>query len=179
MIEYNDMETRFHSLFEAHYSRVYGAALRVTKDPGLAEDVLQETFIKAFHKMDEVDNPEKVGAWLSTIASRKAIDFLRKEKRVVVVAPEDLPRSQESAMGSDVEVAYEQNDFEKNVHERILKLPAKLKVVFLLSYYKGLREKEIAEKLGLTNGAVKSRLHRARLSLRTKIVPVLNENHIA
>ncbi|MGG1685464.1 RNA polymerase sigma factor [Pseudalkalibacillus sp. NRS-1564] len=71
----------FNDIFTKHYKRVYYTALRVLKDHGLAEDVLQETFLKAYDRLDEVQSERKLGSWLSTIAARKSIDQLRKQKK--------------------------------------------------------------------------------------------------
>src|SRR5690606_17505060 len=62
-------------------NRLTAAAYSVTKDWFTAEDVVQESFIKAYNKMDCIESREKIGAWLYSITIRTAIDFLRAEKR--------------------------------------------------------------------------------------------------
>ncbi|WP_371933393.1 RNA polymerase sigma factor [Halobacillus litoralis] len=71
----------FCEMYEQYYHRVYYTALKVTKNPCSAEDILQETFIKAYDKLEGIREEGKVGAWLSTIAHRKAIDLLRVIKK--------------------------------------------------------------------------------------------------
>ncbi|WP_283154095.1 RNA polymerase sigma factor [Guptibacillus hwajinpoensis] len=71
----------FNEIFTKYYNRVYYTALSILKDHGLAEDVLQETFLKAYDRLDEVQSERKLGSWLSTIAARKSIDQLRKQKK--------------------------------------------------------------------------------------------------
>ena len=65
-------------IFEQYYKRVYYAAYWVIKDQDLAEDIAQETFMKAFKNLHTVQDVEKIGAWLSIIATRTAIDHLRR-----------------------------------------------------------------------------------------------------
>lgn len=159
------MDSIFSDLYTTYYQRVYYAALKITKDQSFAEDIVQETFIKAYAKLDEVEEEKKVGAWLATIATRKAIDLLRKEKRLVTLPVEDLPLSQAAF---DVEEFVEQRSLMEYVHHRITTLPPKLRVVLQLSCLEGLKEKEIAEKLEISASCVKSRLYRARLALKEK-----------
>ncbi|RWZ52205.1 RNA polymerase sigma factor [Halobacillus fulvus] len=170
ILEGNQMGIRFPELYETYYHRVYYTALSIMKDAGAAEDVLQETFIKAFHKLDEVKEDAKVGAWLCKIASRKAIDSLRKQKRTIVLPVEEWPPAcAEPVCESDVEDLLEQKELERVMTERISSLPPKLGAVFQLYFYEGLKEKEIADRLSITQSAVKSRLHRARLMLRERV----------
>src|SRR5690606_29750950 len=68
-------------IFEQYYKRVSYAAYRVIKDQDLAEDITQETFMKAFKNLHTVQDVEKMGAWLSIIATRTAIDHLRRLNR--------------------------------------------------------------------------------------------------
>ncbi|WP_264188448.1 RNA polymerase sigma factor [Halobacillus litoralis] len=151
-------------MYKRHYQRVYYTALKVIKDPCSAEDILQETFIKAYNKLDGVREEEKAGSWLCTIAHRKAIDLLRKEKKAILVSLEHLPpaKAKKDGSGSDVERLCEYRHMEEDIKRRVSTLSPKLRVVFQLSYDKNMVEKEIAHELRISQAAVKSRLHRAR-----------------
>ncbi len=72
-------ESVFQHIYSLYHQRVYHAAQKVLRDPQLAEDAAQETFIKAYRNLDKLEDVSKAGAWLATIASRTAIDMLRKE----------------------------------------------------------------------------------------------------
>lgn len=161
----------FYEMYETYYHRVYYTALKVTKNPCSAEDILQETFIKAYKKIEEVRDEGKVGAWLSTIAHRKAIDLLRKEKKAVLLPMEELPLTQpvDVKPESDVERICEHHLMEEDVKKKISTLSPKLRSVFQLSFYKEMQEKEIAHELRITPAAVKSRLHRARQAMKGKL----------
>ncbi|WP_176140506.1 RNA polymerase sigma factor [Halobacillus salinus] len=157
------MDSYFNTLYARYYQRVYYAALKVTSDSSLAEDILQETFMKAYDKLHEVKEEGKVGAWLSTIATRKAIDLIRKEKRHVYLPLEELPFSDPS---SGVEELVELRLQTKEAIQLIAALPPKLRVVLKLGCMEGKSEKEIAEALDVTLACVKSRMYRARMALR-------------
>lgn len=173
------MKMTFHDLYTQHYKRVYFSAVKVTKDHGLAEDVLQETFITAHDKLIEIDNEAKIGSWLSTVATRKAIDLLRRQKKVVLV-PIDIPTQlSDIPLVSSVEKACENALLEDVVGLLISTLSPKLRTVFRLYYYNQLNEKEIATKLQLSPGAVKSRLHRARNAMRSKMIDDFQQHYTA
>ncbi|MCA0972453.1 sigma-70 family RNA polymerase sigma factor [Halobacillus litoralis] len=165
------MDSSFNNLYTEHYNRVYYAALKMTRDSSLAEDILQETFIKAHDRMDEIKDEAKVGAWLSTIATRKAIDWLRKEKRLVTLPIEELPFKDATL---DVEDVVEQRLQIEETFHAISTLPPKLRIVLKLSCLEGKREKEIAEELGLTQACVKSRLYRARAAMKSEAIRVIH-----
>ncbi|TKD69963.1 RNA polymerase sigma factor [Pseudalkalibacillus hwajinpoensis] len=164
------MEMTFHDLYTQHYNRVYYSAIKVTKDHGLAEDVLQETFITAHVKLMDIDNEAKVGSWLSTVATRKAIDLLRKKKKVVLVSIDSSPQLTNLPLDFTVEKECENAQLEEGVGVLICALSPKLRSVFQLYYHHQLKEKEIASKLQLSPGAVKSRLHRARIAMKSKMI---------
>lgn len=171
----------FHDMYERYYHRVYYAALKVTKNPCSAEDILQETFMKAFDKLHEVKDETKVGAWLSTIAHRKAIDFLRKDKRMVFLPLEELPipKTKVPCVSSEVETICVRNYMEEGIKKRISTLSPKLRPVFQLNYYKQMQEKEIARELSISPSAVKSRLHRARQAMKVKLSEELIQDYTA
>jgi RNA polymerase sigma factor (sigma-70 family) len=168
----------FSEIFEKHYRRVYYTALSIVKDHGLAEDVLQETFLKAYDRLEEVQGEEKLGSWLSTIAARKAIDQLRKQKRVTLFKTEDVLMNQIDH-DCNVEEDCQMILFEETMKRKIHMLSPKLRVVMKLHYYDQLKESEIAQKLKLSPGAVKSRLHRGRMAMRMKLSDELIRNHPA
>lgn len=83
----------FNELFRTYSRRLHRLAFSYTRDSFLAEDVVQETFIKAYKKLDTIVDSTKIGAWLSAITARTAIDLLRMEKRKcsrLVVSPDSI-----------------------------------------------------------------------------------------
>jgi len=159
----------FEQLHSMHSKRLFYIAYSVTKDRFLAEDVVQETFLKAFKKMDTIDNVEKVGAWLSSIAARTAIDFIRTEKRKRWVPAdqnlmEKLNWEVPSEMNTEKEV--EARLLEADLNKRISCLASEYRDILLLKVKFGLKEQEIAGLLQLKSATVKTRLYRARKQLK-------------
>lgn len=159
-------------LYELFHRRVYKTAYFITKDPHVSQDILQETFIKAFRNIDSLADIEKAGAWLSSIATRTAIDTLRKQKRWNHSPLEDDLIESQSAfkeMASSVETEIEKNILKQNMWVQINQLSPEYRAVIVLKYIQGLKEQEIADFLNVKVGTVKSRLHRAKSKMRSTI----------
>jgi len=155
----------FSSLFKKHQGAVHSLALRITGDFSDAEDVVQESFIKAFEKLSTLRDPNKFASWIKSITTNICNDWLRKQcaqKDGSVV---------ESASGAtpmpDDEV--ESKEFRQIVQDSINTLPEKQRLVVTL-HMDGLSTKEIGEFLGIPSGTVESRLHRAKEQLRENVV---------
>lgn len=157
-------------IFEQYYHRVYKTAYYIVKDEFLAQDLTHDTFIKAFQNMDDLQDDSKVGAWLGTIATRTAIDYIRRQKNRNDIPTEnvyidiELSKNQN---GPSVEEAVERNLLKETIMKNIYELKPDYKEVIILKYVYELRDDEIAKQLGISVGAVKSRLHRARKRLQT------------
>lgn len=165
-------------IFEMHYERVYHAAYFVLQDKHLAQDVTQETFLKAFQRMDTLEDGNKLGAWLATIATRTAIDFLRKIKRRNDIVKEDVYIDEEHFNDEviSVEDKIELQFLEKIIRNNIRTLePPGYREVLILKYEYELQDKEIADALGISVNAAKSRLHRARKKLKMVLGDQLEE----
>ncbi|MCH1627051.1 RNA polymerase sigma factor [Ferdinandcohnia quinoae] len=159
-------------LFEMFYNRVYRTAYMITNDHYLAEDVVQETFEKAFKALHKLKEPEKAGAWLGTIASTTAIDMIRKKKRRNDIATEDVyidKEMQKIESDSIVEAAIEEQFYKEIVRSNISKLKPEYKQVIILKYIYDMKDEEIANQLELKVGTVKSRIYRAKLMLKDSI----------
>ncbi|MCF6137680.1 RNA polymerase sigma factor [Pseudalkalibacillus berkeleyi] len=168
-VQLNVQGVDFNDLYEAFAEKVFKVAIKITKDAYLAEDIVQETFIKALSKIDSILDIEKMGAWLSTIASRTAIDLIRKEKRIGMILVDDLLFSDNSKGQNNVETEVEKIWLKEEIVQEILQLKPALKTVFLLKYKDGMKEESIAQHLKLPIGTVKSRLYRARQQIRNEV----------
>lgn len=133
---------------------------------------MQETFEKAFKRLDKLKNPEKTGAWLGSIATTTAMDIMRKKKRWNDVATEDVYIEKEMSkieLGSLVENEVEGEFLKKSIREHISKLKPEYRQVVTLKYIYELKNEEIADELGIKTGTVKSRLHRAKSTLKSSM----------
>ncbi|MBS4197940.1 RNA polymerase sigma factor [Lederbergia citri] len=157
-------------IFEMFYQRVYYTAYYIVQDRELAQDIVQETFLKAFQNMHTVKDGEKLGAWLAAIASRTAIDYLRKIKKWNDVATEDHIIDEHLSKHEDYQSTVEtivEKKFLKNILlQEIDELKPEHKQVLILAYIHDMRYEEIAEALDIKVTMVKTRIHRAKLKLR-------------
>jgi RNA polymerase sigma factor (sigma-70 family) len=161
----------FEALFALFSKRLTLTAYSITKDWHTAEDVVQESFIKAYKKVETIENIEKIGPWLSSITTRTAIDFLRADKRRKSVPVDftymDFLVHAEVSMSpeDEVEINFLKDDLTQSIHD----LSKEYKEVLLLRMQYGLKEAEIANLLQLKSTTVKTRLHRARKQLKLAI----------
>lgn len=159
----------FNELYKQHSKRLCHIAFQITKDKYLAEDVVQETFIKAFKKADSIENADKIGSWLSAIAARTAIDCLRTEKRKNWLPTDQSLMEQvfsNEGQNQCVENEVEMILFKEEIQLLLVKLTVEYQEVLILKVRFGLKEEEIASRLNLKSGTVKTRLHRARRQLK-------------
>lgn len=144
---------------EAYQPTVYRAAYLVLRDPHTAEDVAQETFLRAYHAAPRLRPDSNVGAWLYRIAANTALNQLRSRRREVAAVRR---LGGEHTGGPD---PAELRATRSVVAEALDRLPDRLRVPVVLRYYLDLPERDIARELGVRPGTVKSRLHEARRQL--------------
>ena len=128
------------------------------RDASLAEDAVQDTFLKAYRAMDSIRSESSEKAWLASIAMNTCRDlrrtaWMRRVNRSLT--PEDLP-----------EATAEAEDPDQTVLEAVMRLPPKHKEAVLLRYYEGMKLREIADALHISEETVKARLRRANDKLR-------------
>ena len=163
----------FARLVEAYSGVIYRLALKMLENQQDAEDVLQETFIKALRAIKNFDGRSNLSTWLYRIATNEALMLLRKHKRITVSLDEPAETEEQEVeplqivdwccMPEEELVSAEARAYlDKAVEE----LPHSLRVVFLLRDIEGLSTLETGEVLNLSETAVKTRLSRARLRLR-------------
>lgn len=154
-------------IFELFYNKVYQTAYFITRDPYLAQDVLQDSFIKAFHHLDRLENGDKLESWLVTITTRTAIDLLRKRKVWNGIPMDDqyLHTLMDHPTHS-VEAAVEKEFHKEWIKKGINQLKPEYRTVIILKYILDLKDPEIADILNENIGTVKSRIFRAKKKLR-------------
>jgi RNA polymerase sigma factor (sigma-70 family) len=158
---FEDVYIQFHRL-------IYHIAYKLTKDAHLSEDIVQETFMKAYRKWDTLIDFRKIQSWLSSIANRTAIDFIRKESRRREELVDDQETYDSPFIGSSTGSVESEVDFhllEEEIEAGIGMLPATQQEVLRLKAIDGLSDKEIARRLNLNPATVKTRYHRARKQL--------------
>ena len=156
--------------FSEHYARILRYVRSVVRDPGEAEDLTQETFLRAQRRRDSLRDREAVLPWLYSIATHVCLDRLRQRARQApaeseldpeaVSAPDQAPSAGELA---------EQEEMSTCVQAYVGDLSDSYRAVLLMHDVQGLTSREIAELLGDSSGNVKIRLHRARKQLRAAL----------
>jgi RNA polymerase sigma-70 factor (ECF subfamily) len=156
---------------ESHSPSLYRMAVRVVHDEAEAEDVLQETFLNAFKAIQYFDGRSSLGTWLYRIAYNTALMKLRSRRDALSLdddagdaLPLQIPSPDESP--DDVIVEHETAQM---LGDAINTLPKNLREVFVLREMEEFSTLETAQKLGISEGAVKVRLHRARHALREQL----------
>lgn len=165
----------FARLVDAYYTPIYRLALRMLGDSADAEDVLQNTFLKALQHLPDFEGRSSLSTWLYRIAANEALMLLRKHRPTLTV--DENPDEDEDgflpAQFSDwcclPEQEFLTDESKRQLDLAIQRLPETLKVVFLLRDIEGLSIRETSEALGLSETAVKTRLLRARLHLRESL----------
>jgi RNA polymerase sigma-70 factor (ECF subfamily) len=170
----------FHQLVELYSPRIYNLALKMLGDPDLAEDMLQETFVNAYRAIDRFEGRSHISTWLYRIAHNAVLMRLRKEKRTPdLQSLEDELDVDTVATAAQWDDAPErhvlQNELLAKMDDALGNLSENLRVVFVLRDIDGLSTAETAAVLDLSETAVKSRLHRARLALREQLAPYLQD----
>jgi RNA polymerase sigma-70 factor (ECF subfamily) len=155
-------------LFESYHDRIYRYVLRLVRNPAEAEDLTQDTFLRAYRRRDSLRDPEAVRGWLYRIATHVCLDRLRQRRPHVSMDSEegaDQVESAVSASPSALEVT-ERKETSACVQRCLDFLPDNYRAVILLHEAHSLTAAEIADLLGLTLTTVKIRLHRARRKLQ-------------
>jgi RNA polymerase sigma-70 factor, ECF subfamily len=169
---------RFDRLYRDHVDLIYRYAYRLCGETEAAKDLVQETFLNAYRGLKDFRGEARISTWLYTIASRVCIRMRRKRKGEperelslddFVPTSEGEFRLQVPMEGLSPEEALQNKELRQALDQAIEKLPGKYRVALVLSDMEGLSAKEVGTIMGLTERAVKSRLHRARLFVRREL----------
>jgi RNA polymerase sigma-70 factor (ECF subfamily) len=168
--------TAFNELVNTYSRKIFRLAKHITQNDEDAEDVLQETFLKAFEHLGNFQGQSKFYTWIVRIAVNESLMKLRKRKsdRTVpldepVDTGEDTVVREIAVWDENPEKQYSQEELAKILDDAVQSLRPAFRTVFVLRDIEELSTEETAEALGISIPAVKSRLLRARLQLREKL----------
>jgi RNA polymerase sigma-70 factor (ECF subfamily) len=166
----------FTELVNRYERNIYRLARHITQSPEDAEDVLQETFLKAYEHLADFQGNSKFYTWLVRIAVNQSLMKLRKRKSDAVVSLDDPYDTGEETLVREIAVwepnpeqTYSQEEMRTILEKAVDSLPPTFRAVFALRDIEELSTEETAAALDLSIPAVKSRLLRARLKLREKL----------
>lgn len=155
----------FARLVEAYQGPVYNLAYRMLGNAVEAEDAAQETFIRIFAKLHTYQQDKKLSSWVLSIASHYCIDRLRRRKGDTLSLDEEPVAILLPSGGQGPEEMALRGEVRDEVQRAVNRLAPAYRVPLVLRYWYDLSYQEIADAMGLTVQAVKSRLHRARLQM--------------
>jgi RNA polymerase sigma-70 factor (ECF subfamily) len=153
----------FARLVENYQAAVYNLAYRMLGNAGDAEDAAQETFLRAYSRLRSYDPARKFSSWLLAIAAHYCIDRLRRRRWTLSL--EDIPFGRRFSTGREPEREMEREEEREEIRRLLERLQPDYRLVVILYYWNDLSCHQIGEVMGLGEGAVKSRLHRARMVL--------------
>jgi len=175
----NGNEGAFEMLLLRHKSRIYTSIYLIVKDRYVAEDLLQETFIKAINtiKGNRYNEEGKFFPWISRIAHNLAIDHFRKNKRHPEIVLEEGSRVFDSLQFADesFETIQARKDTRQRLRNLIKELPVEQKQVLIMRHYLQMSFQEIADRTGVSINTALGRMRYALISLRKK----MTKQHIA
>jgi RNA polymerase sigma factor (sigma-70 family) len=182
MMAYNDAElikrtlegddTAFGFLVDKYKGAVHALAYRKLGDFQIAEEITQDTFLKAYQHLGNLKDYARFPGWLYVIAARRCISWQRK-KRLTTQSLEDVDETQ---MRSLTWSKYMDMQSRQEVHDALESLPESDRTVLTLYYLGGLTCEEIAQFIGVSRDAVKGRLYRARCRMKEEIMKTIEQD---
>lgn len=156
-------------LFDKYGSRMLGVCSRYCRNMEDARDAMQDGFVKIFGILDKFNGQSKLETWMTRVMMNTAIDHFKRENKFVLY--EDAENIVKDDGESDVLFVEEEREIsEEEILNILQELPDGYRIVFNMYAIEGLGHKEIAEKLGISEGTSKSQLARARMHLRNLLI---------
>ena len=160
----------FRETFDQHKDRLYRLALNLLHDPDEAEDAVQEAFISLTRGIADFEGRSQLGTWLYRVTYNAALQRLRRAQRPQRSVSDDsaaAERLEDPSAGPEERL--DAAELRRRLDAAMATLPDSLRMAFFLRDVEGLSTLEAADTLGVTESALKVRLHRARLALREQI----------
>jgi RNA polymerase sigma-70 factor, ECF subfamily len=156
----------FERVYRVHVDRVYSICMRMTTDRAMAEELTQDTFVRAWDKLGLFRGESSFGTWLHRLAVNVVLNARKAEGRVrrrVTASLDD--HEEEPGIEAPAPLTFAPGEW-MDIEQAIAQLPPGARRVFVLHDVEGYRHEEIGEMLGITSGGSKAQLHRARMLLR-------------
>lgn len=157
-------------IYKLYYKAMYNVSLRIIGQKDEAEDIMQESFLRAFEKLDQFTGEVSFGAWLKKIVVNRSLDHLRKRKIIF----EDIDEQVNSFVDEETETCREDLSIE-DIKKEIEKLPDGYRVVLSLYLIEGYDHEEISEITGISPSTSRSQYARARKKLAENLKKKINE----
>ncbi len=163
-------QSAFEEFYKMTSSKAYFIALKITQNEHDAEDILQESYIKALEKINEIDTSQNVTSWFLKIVSNKSKDLLKSKNRIVFEGEEETVFDEipEDKTEFSPEENLNQEELRLEVMAAIDELTAEKRTCIMMMYFGDMSVKEIAESIEVPESTVKNRLYTARKDLKTR-----------
>ncbi|HYM65709.1 MAG TPA: sigma-70 family RNA polymerase sigma factor [Patescibacteria group bacterium] len=175
----------FEELHRRYVASIYRLVRRKLGDALLAEDIAQETFMKALRMMDRVDDSFNFGGWVHTVARNLCFDELRRRQRDLRAdggtedeETEIMANLPSTATGFDPVTVQESNETRRMVWEVAQRLPEKYKLVLTLRELQDMSYRQIARSMNMSESAVETLLYRARLRFKEEYIASQGEGEL-
>ena len=160
-VRLQDPRAEFEMLYREHHRRVYAIALRFARDADRAEEIVQDAFVRAWRSLPSFNGDSRLSTWLHSVAVNAALDGVRARSRREARIDRDVDLERYAA-----EVGRAMPEADLDLERAVAGLPDGAREIVILHYIEGYPCAEIAERLGIVEGTVKSQLHRARKLLK-------------
>jgi RNA polymerase sigma-70 factor (ECF subfamily) len=177
-----DRNDRFERDALVFMDQLYAAALRYTKNPEDARDLVQDTYLKAFNSFHQFEEGTNLRAWLYRVLTTTFINTYRKDQRRPQLASGELEdwqlaeaQSHTSDLGKSAEAEALENLPDSDIKRALQEIPEEFRIAVYLADVEGFSYKEIADIVQVPAGTVMSRLHRGRKLLREKLADYAKE----
>jgi RNA polymerase sigma-70 factor (ECF subfamily) len=168
-------EDAFRALVERHSRSIYRLAYRMTGRPEDAEDVVQETFVRAFRQLGRFESRSNFATWVYRIGFNCAIDYMRaRPHRESAELPETLDRMSGPTSAPSMDDLVYAGQINEKVQEALLQLSPQERAAFLMRHYQGCSIEEICGALGLRSNAAKHSIFRAVRKMRVALRPFMD-----
>ena len=162
-------QSAYEVLVNRYQKAVIASAFSVTHNVFLAEDTAQDAFVTAWIKLDTLNEPEKFASWVCRIAKNCGMNMLRQYRGFLSF---DTVENYDVADEDFIDSEYEKEEENAELHRTIAGLSEKVKTIINLHYFEGLSIVEIADRLCISQGTVKSQLHDGRKKIRKELCAV-------
>lgn len=173
----NAPQTELETLFQSHHERVFRTAHRITGSPADAEDVLQNVFLRLIKGKEAYDLSENAEAYLSRAAINASLDLLRTRSRSRSVDFGEVDAEELASKFRSPEAEHADRELQTLIRQAVAGLGKTAGEMFVLRYYEGHDNQEIAKMLDTSHMVVGVVLHRARTRLRKEIGHYLEKHH--
>jgi len=167
---------QFETFMSNYQDMVFSTAFRLTANRSEAEDIVQEVFLRAFQRFEDLRTSPTAGGWLRTVATNLSLNHLSRYRsrwsffsELLSNREEEEPAEMQFATGEDLAADLERHDRHEIVEQALQSLPPAQRVPLVLYHLEGLKYEEIAEKLRISIGKVKTDIFRGREALRRKL----------